>query len=583
MRKRLLYAFAGGLFFFFQITGHDLAVQGNLDWTVQYTLFTLLCSAAGGVCVAMATQYVQRLIAPRSGASGDTPAVKNGASGDASGENTRGTAGRSGGLRSWQAGLISFVLLLLCWLPCYLAYYPGICAYDVTIQTGQIVSGSYNDHHPIAHTLLLSGSMRLGQALFGDVNTGIGLLVFVQLVLLAGVFAWGVALLHRRGVGRPALIGLQVFGMVYPFHMYMSVSVIKDVWFSMWFLLQVLAMSEVLRRRNRKPDRYDLLFFVSSVGMQLFRNNGRYALLVLLVGLAAAVLFGKGHRRLWGKLCVNALLAFVVGSLCLTGLFRVTHAKQGDRREMLSMPIQQLARCMLYHGGVGVLEADDGTMGAQDRALIADFLLDEGYQYYRPEISDPVKSHTNTYVVRYRAGEFARTYLRLLGSYPGDFVNAALAVNAGYLYLGDTSHATVNQNGVDAGLGYVQTRWVEAELNPRGIYKDSKWESLHALLERLADENAYLKIPVLRYLCVPAIILWLYLALLAKLLADGQYAKCLPLLLVFGYYLTLFLGPVVQLRYLYPLILALPFLAVCSLEKQMQIVIYKSKKRRNHD
>ena len=142
---------------------------------------------------------------------------------------------------------------------------------------------------------------------------------------------------------------------------------------------------------------------------------------------------------------------------------------------MLSMPIQQLARCMLFHGGVGELEQDDGTMDEASKALINDFLLDEGYRFYRPEISDPVKNHTNTYVVRYRSAEFVGTYLRLLGMYPGDLINAAYAVNAGYFYLGDVTHAVVNQNGRDRGLGYVQTRWVEDELNPRGIYKDSKW------------------------------------------------------------------------------------------------------------
>ena len=87
----------------------------------------------------------------------------------------------------------------------------------------------------------------------------------------------------------------------------------------------------------------------------------------------------------------------------LSAVFSATHAEQGDRREMLSMPIQQMARCMIYHGGVGVLPADDGTMSEQDRALVNDFILDEAYRDYDPGIADPVKRHTNTYVVRYRS------------------------------------------------------------------------------------------------------------------------------------------------------------------------------------
>ena len=50
-------------------------------------------------------------------------------------------------------------------------------------------------------------------------------------------------------------------------------------------------------------------------------------------------------------------------------------------------------------------------MDAADKALINDFILDEAYRDYDPGIADPVKRHTNTYVARYRSGEFIRVYL----------------------------------------------------------------------------------------------------------------------------------------------------------------------------
>ena len=579
-RKYLIYACIGFLFGFFTLTGQKLAMQGNLIWDKTYTVKTLLSSLLIGMLAGAVAVWGPGIFRRLSAV---IPRIKHGDSRDV---HTRGedilqkdsvpqrdfmmqknhaAQGRRilrKSLTPQQIFGLSFLLIFLCWLPVYLAYYPGICAYDVTVQTGQIVDHAYNDHHPIAHTLLLAGSMRLGESVFADVNTGLAVLTFVQMTCLAAVIAWGIALLAGRGIRRGFLILLQIYGMAYPFHFYMSVSVIKDVFFSVFFLIQMLALCEVIRRRKSAVDGYDVLFFLSGVGMQLFRTNGRYAMLVLAVFVLMALLFGRGARRFWGKLCINCVLSLLLGSLCLSGLFRLTGAQQGDRREMLSMPIQQLARCMLYHGGVGELAEDDGTMAAEDRKLINDFLLDESYREYRLEISDPVKSHTNTYVVRYRTGDFVRTYFRLLGQYPGDFINAALAVNAGYLYVGDESHADINKNGVDRGLGYVQTRWVDAELNPRGIYQDSKWEGLHEFLEKWADENAYLKIPVLKFLFVPGVFLWLYLLLAGRLAERRNYAGCVPLALVLGYYITLFLGPAVQLRYLYPLMLTLPFAAL---------------------
>lgn len=557
-KKYAIYAAIGSAFGFFTWTEERLAAQGNLIWDRAFVLKTLWISLAAGL-VSGAAVWAARA-AGLSGRSGANP----GGSGGNPGGGRRMpevSAGRKAG-----AFAVSFLLIFACWFPAYLAYYPGICAYDVTVQTGQIVNHAYNDHHPIAHTLLLAGSMRLGERLFADANAGLAVLTFLQMTVLAGVIAWGIALLAGRGVRRGVLILLQLFGMLYPFHWYMSVSVIKDVFFSVFFLAQMLALCEVTRRKKPGADGYDALFGLSGVGMQLFRTNGRYAMAALAAFLLAAFLVGKGERRFWGKCVLNCALSLLIGSLCLSGLFRLTDAQQGDRREMLSMPIQQLARCMLYHGGVGELAQDDATMEREDRDLINDFLLDESYRDYRPEISDPVKSHTNTYVVRYRTEDFLRTYLRLLTRYPGDFINAALAVNAGYLYVGDESHAHINENGVDRGLGYVQTRWVDAELNPRGLRQDSKWEWLHGFLERWADDNAYLRIPLLKYLFVPGVFFWLYLLLAGGLAAQGRYDACIPLTLALGYYLTLFLGPAVQLRYLYPLMLALPFAAAFLLD-----------------
>lgn len=554
IRKRdsIIYGIIGLLFCFFEFTGRTLAAQGNIVWTGDYVVRLLLSCVLGSVCLGALGVFLADILRKLREIFSARKEENN----------------RRFCEKTWQFWLLCTALILLCWLPCYLAYYPGICAYDVTVQTGQIESGAYNDHHPIAHTLLLAGSMRMGEALFGDANTGLGLLVAVQMFCLAGALGWGLALLRRQGVNEKLVWCLLLLNMFYPFHMYMSVSVSKDVFFSVFFLLQMLALYELIRRREAGFGGCDVLFFVSALGMQLFRNNGRYAMLVLLVVLTAALAFGKGGRRFWGRMLLDCAVSLVVGSLLLSGLFKVTGAEQGDRREMLSMPIQQLARCMLYHGGVGVLPEDDGSMEEQDKALINDFLLDESYREYRPDIADPVKRHTNTYVARYRAGDFIKTYLNLLCSYPGDFVNAALAVNAGYLYVGDESHAFINENGEDRGLGYVQTRWVEAELNPRGLYKDSKWESLHELLEKWADENAYLRLPVLRYLFVPGVFLWLYLLLFGWLAVRKRYAECVPLALVGGYYLTLFLGPAVQLRYLYPLMIVLPYAAAVCLRSR---------------
>lgn len=541
----VLLCVLGCLFIFFVKTEKDLAAAGNILWTAGYVGSTLLWTVLLGCLLGVIGTFVVYRVANRPAQKGDCRSatwIQN----------------RSG----WQIFAGSLMLLLLAWLPVYLAYYPGICAYDAPVQTGQIVEHYYFDHHPIVHTLFLQGMLWLGTQLSGSMNVGMALYTAVQMLLLAGSMAYGVLVLHRRQVAAVWQIAVVLLGMFFPFHWYMSVSMTKDTVFSAFLLLQLISLTDILLedRVEWRPGIRDLLFFIGTVGMILFRNNGKYAMIVLLVFLFPAVCFGKKARKLWGRLCTVSAAGFCVGLFVLSAVFSITHAEQGDRREMLSMPIQQMSRCMIYHGGVGVLPEDDGTMAEQDKALINDFILNEAYRDYDPGIADPVKRHTNTYVVRYRTGEFIRVYLHLLGNYPGDMINAALATDAGFLSPFDTTHAEVNCVEGRKGLSYIQTRWDEDTLNGRGIYKDSKWPWLFERLENWAEHNSYLRIPVLKYLFVPGSYLWLYLALAAVLVIVDRKRYCLPLAVIAGYYGTMLLGPTVQMRYVYPVMLALPYL-----------------------
>lgn len=543
-RGYFLFSVIAFFFFLFLFSERRLAAEGNILWNAPWIVSVvgeslLLGTVAGcGICFLLKAPW-------RTGRQVQ----------DAAWQSVWRLS--SGSIRF----LLSWGLILLAWLPGFLAFYPGICAYDTPIQTGQIVNGIYNDHHPILHTMLLEGFMNLGKHVFGDVNTGIGVLILLQMVFLAAVLAAWTGWLGRYPVKWYWMLGLQLLQMFYLYHIYFSISLTKDVIFSALLLLQLLFFCQMLTEKKNSllGNWKDIGYLISTIGMVLFRGNGRYALLVLIVFQVLTVLFGRKDRKLYGRLLLDSVLGFVLGSLVLSGLFRATGAEQGDRREMLSMPIQQMARCMIYHGGVGVLPEDDNSMEEEDKALINDFILNAGYEKYTPWLADPVKSNTNTYVVRYRSKEFIETYLKLFLRYPGDFINAALAVNAGYLSPADTTHQAIY--GEDkTGLAYIQIRQAEEELEPRGIYQDSKFPWLKEKLSWIANENAYEQIPVVKYLFTPGTFLWLYLLLAGFLWMNRRYYMLLPLALVLGYYGTLFLGPTVQMRYLYPLMAALPFL-----------------------
>ncbi len=535
------FSFIGILFFLCSLTCRQLAETGNIIWNASWTLSLMGKSILLGMLVGTALFLGLAFLKER------FPVCKKAQS----------------FFSPRKVFLISFGANALCWFPTWLAYYPGICSYDTPVQLEQIMYNAYNTHHPLAHTLFTEAFYRLGQWM-GNVNLGIGLCTLLQMLLLGGGMAGAVALFAWFGARKWQVILLTIYCALFPVNWYMGVTTTKDVLFSLFVLGFFVLFYGILHHERCSGIRWHIAYTVSIIGLILFRNNGKYALLVFWVFLAISFLICLIKRKVdsgWKWLLIDTTAGLLIGCVLMSGLTSLTNAREGDKREMLSMPIQQLARTMVYHGGAGVLAEDDNTMNEQDKALVQEFLLNESYKNYRPEISDPVKTWTNTYVVRYRVADFAKTYLNLLTEYPGDFINAAFAINAGWLSPLDTSHATINQNVVKDGHGYIQTGWSE-QMESTGLFPDSKFPRLYEKLEHFAQENTYLAIPGLNFLIGPGAYLWCYLFLAAWLVTQKKYRELLPFAWVFGYYGTLFLGPAVQLRYLYPLMIVLPFLWV---------------------
>ena len=174
---------------------------------------------------------------------------------------------------------ISLIVNTVCWIPYFLAYYPGILSYDSYIQIEQIASGAYNEHHPLMHTLLIRFFMTLGDKAFKSVNTGIAIYCLFQCVILAAVISYAIAVLHDRMGSIPAIVVMIVMA-IFPINGYMSVTVTKDILFSAAFLLTVVSFSEYVSLQldtgsnTAKKILNDILLFIGVFGICVLRNNG---------------------------------------------------------------------------------------------------------------------------------------------------------------------------------------------------------------------------------------------------------------------------------------------------------------------
>ena len=171
--------------------------------------------------------------------------------------------------------------ILFCWLPCWLAYYPAIYSYDGEPQLIQYTTHTFNNHHPIFHTLFLGGCYSAGKFLraHGIPIDGMALYALLQMICLAWSMAKCVQFLASRRIGKPYLLLTFLWFAFFPVHPLMAVSTTKDTLFTAFLLLFLVSFAKLLfcnqrsgLPRDRKTEEEDRL---KEKGDRLTEKGGR--------------------------------------------------------------------------------------------------------------------------------------------------------------------------------------------------------------------------------------------------------------------------------------------------------------------
>lgn len=448
-------------------------------------------------------------------------------------------------------------VLVICWLPVLVAYFPGITAYDMDFQMYQLQTGDYSSHHPLLHTLFVGAFYWLGCAM-GSPTLGYGMHILTQSILLAASIAYAMAWLCTIRCHRIGWLALLAFFALSPQHAIMAASGTKDVLFAAAMLTTVVELCRFLKepkRRKSKPALVRCALMLAVAGM--LRNNAIYGFL-LLTAIGFLFFRKKLGRRLFAVMLAGIVLAYA-GTSALNAL---THARPGSVREMMSVPCQQLSRVYAKYGL-------DVPVGYEIREVLPDA------ENYYPSRADFTKSSAKITTPE-RMMRFLKLWAREAPHYPIEYIDAFLYTTKGFWYVDDTSFATTYDEipGSPVGcmsLGHNDSLGIDAPALLPGLRQC--WRELFTL-------NGYQRFPVLWTLLQPAFYTWL----LGFGFAWAAYRRRRPALfaagILFSYLLTLFLGPCALIRYQYNLMLSAPVLVafLCTeesdgtetgLEKQM--------------
>ena len=434
--------------------------------------------------------------------------------------------------------LICFAVMLICWLPVWLAYDPGLWNYDPW-QADQVISGIYSKHHPLLHTLLLGSCYRIALNQ-GNPNLAPLLYSAVQGVICAAVFALTCTFIRRKTDSRIFFALSLLFFALFPVNPILVMSTTKDTLFAAMILLAgVLFLWE---EEESAPRRRKLLAAAEIPVLALvilFRNNAQYCFFLLIL-LCLFKIRRKPWRRILAVLAAGTVLG-VASDRALGSFLKATNVLTS---EMCSVPSQMAGR----------VQAKAEETDAETDAFLKTF-YSLGELHYDPALADGTK-----YCLRLESRgdliEYIRGSARLFGKYPAICVDSFLYTTRGLWDPQDVSHTRIY--GVNNRQGYLPT-----DIKPGyGIEHHSRLPFLESFLEEQLTENRFLEIPVLRFLYAPALYVFLLLfCCCAAIRGKGASRKrtVFPvfLLLLTG---TIALGPGVLPRYVYPLMVSAPLL-----------------------
>ena len=453
----------------------------------------------------------------------------------------------------------SWLAVFLCWIPVFLAYYPAIMSYDFHRQSQEALLGYiwFNDHHPLVHTFLIRVFLLLGQWL-GSVEAGMAIFSLLQMLILSAVLAYSCNVAGRmlRRVWPVAVLAV-VYG-VLPIHPVLAMSMTKDILFSAFFLLLVLLIWErkhfvdqwenVRGRKRLKRLGFGMAILLTGILAILLRNNAVYAFAIFAVFY---VLYSSKERLRIAILCV----AVIAGGLCCkTAIREAMDAGTGNKMEMFSVFMQQFAR-------VGQKQSDILT---QEERLTIDYYVPEYlWESYNPPLSDTIKGDISAYYsdnwlddLPEMFSEWAKIGLR----YPNEYIDAFLALTSGFWFLDDVSHAEVLGYGADTNLGLLYTFNASVSNVFEGVESRSYFPALLSAYQKIVNGNSYYGWPVLSLLFKPAFYCWLLVLAFVSYWYLKKPKKQLLTLFPLLYLLTMLLGPVVNMRYVYPVTIVVPVL-----------------------
>lgn len=455
------------------------------------------------------------------------------------------------------------VLFLFCWLPYYLAAFPGLFIYDAVTQIHYALDLKIvNSFHPLIHTYWMVGCIRLAQLLFKSETIGFAIYTLTQMIVMSCLFSYCIRFMSKQVKSALLTSLLILFISLFPLFPILAISATKDSVFSALLPFFVVSLYECFGYEGSLNNTKVLQLIISAVALCLFRNNAIYVVFVTVLLLV----FLKPLRA---KFRIRFSLLLLV-SCCLFSVFipKLLSNRTSDITEPMGVPIQQVC---------AVLNSRDSNVSNEEADEIKWYLPNWGS--YNPYICDPVKfSPVSNKRLSDNPARFLKLWINVGLKNPGVYFDAFLKLTVNFWCPSSSYNASEITKPY---LEYDQWDYVDNDklgrwLGPAGydvfnITDNSVWTIIHRhsllpIFENTIREICYNPIwnsnLILYALTSPALIFLCFISSIVVSMLNKDIKSFLLLFIPTLYYLSCFLGPCYLVRYSFPLYCSLPVLAV---------------------
>lgn len=374
-----------------------------------------------------------------------------------------------------KKNLIIFFIILICWVPVFLAAYPGYFCYDAMTQITNRIQGILTDWHPVLYSLTISSIIMLVTYITGSANLGIAVYTILQMIIISACFTYCIAFLRKYKVNKYIRIISILYYALFPTVVMFAMCSTKDVLFTAAVIVSIIVSIEALLDKEKfLNSKMSQCKFVLSIFLAIIlRNNALYAYIPFL----AIFTFVFKNKEIW-KVMVGIAIIYTIYTIILYGGLKVSRTRSA---EAFSVPLQQIARVYNYN---------KESLTEEEIEKIYEYSSEEQLKEYIPECSDAIKA--KVYLKEYGYGKFLKLWFNIGIKNPGIYIDSFLANTLGFWYP-DTIIDGYNKKVPD--LYTKDTSYFAAMCEPPGKM-DSKIPLIRDAYFSISQETVMQKIPV---------------------------------------------------------------------------------------